>query len=463
MFKRLVAGKHVEFSSARQQDSLEYVHFLLDYIKAKEHASFDKFDPYAPFSFQQEERLECSTCHRVRYATAKTTELALTIPLPAPLPPQPEPVLLPGEKPRKPAPKEYPPVSFRSCVDEFTQASVVDNWVCPHCKVATQARKSSRIATFPPVLMVAMKRFVYDGWVPEKLDIQVQLAAAEHIAEPQVPLIDLDVLRAKGIQAGEVALPAGDSSSSSSSAAAAAPQPDPAIVANLESMGFGSNACKRAALAVSNAGPDAAAAWLFAHMEDADLNDPLPEPKAASATSGGAAANEPSAEAIAGLECMGFDARRCKHALKQCGGSAERAIEWLFSHAEDDIPDESAAAAAASSEKKEDDQGQQPHTTAAVHVFGRAVSAPVSLSHVRLCLCLVCCFFFVSVMLDGAPAGYELFAFVTHMGKSTGSGHYIAHVLKAGKWLQFNDHKVSFVTQPIRAAAYAYLLFFRRV
>jgi ubiquitin carboxyl-terminal hydrolase 5/13 len=66
-------------------------------------------------------------------------------------------------------------------------------------------------------------------------------------------------------------------------------------------------------------------------------------------------------------------------------------------------------------------------------------------------------------MPDVAPAGYELFAFVTHMGKSTGSGHYIAHVLKDGKWLQFNDHKVSYANNPMKAAAFAYLYFFRRV
>ena len=32
------------------------------------------------------------------------------------------------------------------------------------------------------------------------------------------------------------------------------------------------------ALATSNAGPEAAAEWVFAHMEDPDFNDPLPAP-----------------------------------------------------------------------------------------------------------------------------------------------------------------------------------------
>lgn len=40
-------------------------------------------------------------------------------------------------------------------------------------------------------------------------------------------------------------------------------------------MGFGEHACARAALAVSNAGPEAAMEWLLGHMEDPDINTPL--------------------------------------------------------------------------------------------------------------------------------------------------------------------------------------------
>ena len=55
-------------------------------------------------------------------------------------------------------------------------------------------------------------------------------------------------------------------------------QPDAAIVQQLVSMGFSENGSKRAALAVNNSSPDEAAEWVFAHMEDADFNDPLPPP-----------------------------------------------------------------------------------------------------------------------------------------------------------------------------------------
>jgi hypothetical protein len=94
-------------------------------------------------------------------------------------------------------------------------------------------------------------------------------------------------------------------------AVAAAVVPDPAIVAAIESMGFSTNAGKRAvrgllikalfveatclcadllsrclpalfqAIAVGNSDPGAATDWVLSHMEDADLNDPLPAPAGA--------------------------------------------------------------------------------------------------------------------------------------------------------------------------------------
>lgn len=37
---------------------------------------------------------------------------------------------------------------------------------------------------------------------------------------------------------------------------------------------------------------------------------------------------------------------------------------------------------------------------------------------------------------------YELVGFASHMGPNLGSGHYVAHVKKNGRWVLFNDKKV---------------------
>merc|ERR1719274_141812 len=142
--------------------------------------------------------------------------------------------------------------------------------------------------------------------------------------------LDLSALKATGLQPGETPM-----AEEAAPPPAAAPEPDEAIIAQLVSMGFSENGSKRAALAVNNSNADAAMEWVFAHMEDADFNDPLPPPGAADAGGGGgggggggAAADPASVEM---LGAMGFTPPQAEAALKATGGNLERAADWLFS------------------------------------------------------------------------------------------------------------------------------------
>ena len=76
--------------------------------------------------------------------------------------------------------------------------------------------------------------------------------------------------------------------------------PDAAMAAQLEPMGFSANAIARALVAVQNSSPDTAAAWLFEHMEDPNINDPLPDPSAG----GGGAKSGPDPEQVGNLAAM---------------------------------------------------------------------------------------------------------------------------------------------------------------
>ena len=134
------------------------------------------------------------------------------------------------------------------------------------------------------------------------------------------------------------------------------------------------------------------------HMDDADLNDPYVPPgggaAAAAGGAGGGAAAEPSPDVVAMLTPLGFEERYVVHALKQCDNDADRAATWLFSHEPADIEAEIAAAA-----------GEAAAAAGAGGDGGEADGA------------------------KWAPT-YELVAFVTHMGNSTASGHYVCHVKK---------------------------------
>lgn len=90
----------------------------------------------------------------------------------------------------------------------------------------------------------------------------------------------------------------------------------------------------------------------------------------------------------------------------------ERAVDWLFSHP--------------------DNEGQEEAPTTAMAI-------------------------------DTQPAGYELFAMISHKGTSAHCGHYVSFVKKERKWVLFNDEKVAHVPDIAEASCAAYLYFYRRI
>jgi len=125
--------------------------------------------------------------------------------------------------------------------------------------------------------------------------------------------------------------------------------PEPTALAQLEGMGFPRNRCEKALHATGNSDANAAMEWLFGHMEDPDIDAPLDLGQARG--SAGATADP---EKIEMLGAMGFGAPQAKKALKETGGDVERAVEWLFSHPDDQgLFEDDAAPSAESAAPKE--------------------------------------------------------------------------------------------------------------
>jgi ubiquitin carboxyl-terminal hydrolase 5/13 len=72
--------------------------------------------------------------------------------------------------------------------------------------------------------------------------------------------------------------------------------------------------------------------WLFAHMEDPDIDEPLVLDQSA----GGAKAAEQDESKIAQLSEMGIDPSRARRALAATDGDVNRAVDWVFTHPDDD-------------------------------------------------------------------------------------------------------------------------------
>ncbi|PRP81902.1 ubiquitin carboxyl-terminal hydrolase 5-like isoform 2 [Planoprotostelium fungivorum] len=394
-FKSLIGKGHAEFSTARQQDALEYLQYLLQLIEREEKKKGEKDSLPSIFTLEFEERVQCSQSNAVRYTNRKDNVLSL--PIPTEKASNMEEVkqfkeklekLSDDEKRKEPVVRAK--VSFSDCLSSLTETETVDDFYSSAINAKTTAFKTTKISKFPKYLIVQMRRFYVDtDWSVKKLDTLVDV--------PET--IDLEPYRAHGPQANEQLLP----ESSSDAPAAPAFQADESIVAQLLSLGFQKNSIDRAVYHTKNAGVEQATDWLISHMEDMDFNEPLVI--SAPQKNQGPIMDE---EKVAMLMSMGFDRGQSVKALTATDNNIERATEWIFSHM--------------------DDMNEAP--AAAVQDEGR---------------------------VEDGPAKYQLVSIISHMGTSTASGHYVAHIKKKGRWALFNDNKVGESADPPRDMGYIYL------
>jgi len=273
-------------------------------------------------------------------------------------------------------------------------ADETNQFTCPDCNSKTNALKSYRFLNYPETLMVVMRRFVFEDWVPRKVAVQV--------STPEK--IDLGVLRAIGPKSTEHMM----SENSSTNDAPKQPQMNQKFVEELMGMGFPKNRCERAVFKTNNQGTEVAMGWLLEHMEDIDIDEPIflakKETKQINL--------DPAV--IENLVQMGFTNAQAKKALKETNNNPERAVEWLFSHSDDIIIDE---------DEKPIQQTTQPPQKQ-------------------------------NFQIDQNPSLYELSGIIVHLGTSTHSGHYVVYLKKNNEWVLYNDRKVSVSEKPPIGGAY---------
>jgi ubiquitin carboxyl-terminal hydrolase 5/13 len=323
MLKHLIGRGHAEFSTMRQQDSFEFLQHILKLITRSQHTG-NLQDPTRPFRFTLEQRLQCLSCKKVKYSSNEQDSIFLDVPLEK----------QPADEQTGSSPDAYKAVTLKECLDTFTGAEKVE-LTCLACGSKDGFTKQSLFKTFPEVFVVNARKMTVVNWVPIKVDVPVIV--------PDEPF-PLDAYLSKGLQESEEALPDEPESQ------APAFVPEPTALAQLEGMGFPQNRCERALHATGNSDANAAMEWLFGHMDDPDIDAPL---DLGGQARGAIDTADP--EKIEMLGAMGFGAPQAKKALKETGGDVERAVEWLFSHPDDqgifdDGPGDAAAAPTAPAE-----------------------------------------------------------------------------------------------------------------
>ena len=82
-FKTLIGKGHEEFSTMKQQDSEEFFTHLLKVLRRTLNRAKDPTgepDPTEVFTFSMEQRLQCTSCHRVRYRNDELDVVSIPVP-----------------------------------------------------------------------------------------------------------------------------------------------------------------------------------------------------------------------------------------------------------------------------------------------------------------------------------------------------------------------------------------------
>eukprot|EP00049_Salpingoeca_infusionum_P022835 m.9051 g.9051 ORF g.9051 m.9051 type:complete len:803 (+) comp5418_c0_seq1:192-2600(+) len=402
MFKQVAGKGHPEFSGPGQQDASEYLSHVCE-LMTRSARKYGHGDPTKQFQFEMETRVQCNSSQKVKYMDRTETSLGVAIDLS--LAENAEEVAAYND--RKTAAEtagtkfEEPVVRPQVALTKLLtfDPEVVDNWYSSAIKAKTSCTRLTLFKSFPKYLVLRMNRFsLAADWTPVKLDVSLEIPDE----------LDLTKFKSTGLQDGEEELPEGEAEP------APAVEIDEGMVTQLASMGFDVEGCKKAVFN-NPTSIEAAMEWVMAHMGDPDFTAPFQAPGAAPAA-GADDADAPSEESIMMLSSMGFTPDQAKFALKQTSNNLERAADWLFNHAGD--VDSLMAADAASA------------STAA------APQEPSS---------------------AGSGSGkYRLKAFISHIGRTAHSGHYVCHVNKEGTWYLFNDGRVAVSQKPPITMGYVY-------
>uniref|UniRef100_A0A8R1TSN7 Ubiquitin carboxyl-terminal hydrolase n=1 Tax=Onchocerca volvulus TaxID=6282 RepID=A0A8R1TSN7_ONCVO len=363
---------------------------------------FDRIDqflkkpkPVDAVRFKLEQRLEDQATNRVRYSYSEEVVLSLNVPEKSAFK-QSEQTVETGAPVRS-------TISFADCLSATFGRQEIADFRSPITNEVQGAIEQYRIATFPDYLIIQLKKFTLaEDYSIKKLDVNVEMPDE----------IDLGAFRAHGKQPEEMLLPH-EFAKSELTLNRSSPGIDPQVFNRLCRSGITPEAARRAIHITKNTGFDAALDWIMHSVGDRDINEEHPDlwtkvfPLLASAVDG---------IAIEQLTNLGFSVYQARYALQKVNTGINDAADWLFSNV-DSIPPE------------EKDQEIKDY------------------------------FFSVDVpkeCRDGKER-YRLIGFISHMGSSPFSGHYVAHMKKNSKWYLFNDEKVAISQNPPKFLGYVYL------
>lgn len=413
MFRSLIGRNHPDFSTKLQQDAAEFLQYFIEQVHnhcQKDPSPDPTFDPSALFQFELEERIYCSETGQVRYLKRDETMLRLNISLDTARNMH---DVMQYNKTVEDLEKQgvktndlvvvRPIIPLLESVSQWAAPEEIKDYKLPQSGRQTTISKTQRFVNFPEFLFVQLKKYTFNpDWTPKKLNVSMEIPDE----------IDLNSLRATGFQHGENLMPDDDEVAGRGSSSQSNVHVNEVLLQQLVDMGFSAEGCKRALINTGNSDVEAAMNWVFEHQSDPDFDTPYQAPSKKARVE-----TPPVDEESVGLVMsMGFSRSHAVRALSSSNNNVEAAIDWALSNPEDDSS-----------------------------VLNAIVTAPTNQQQQE------------KTQYSDGPGKYRLVAFISHIGNHPSSGHYVAHILKNGRWVIFNDENVALSENPPKDLAYLYL------
>ena len=396
-FKLFFGKGHPDFSSNKQQDAFEYLSYLLEKMKKGD----KKFNPMRLFEFDLETRMECNDCHSVKYKNTRSWFLSLSV------------------NDWKSKKEETSTCSMDEVLSKFLSPEIIE-LNCPECKKKTLWTKTQRIQNYPKYLIIVFQRFVFD-WVPVKLEVAF---------EPKLDKFDLKVLSESQRKENEKIL---DSAKEEPFEAVKEEKKDEdemeerdiqfnqdqvnyLLQCGLPELGA------KWALYLCNHDQEAALGYYFEIAENPEYQKPLPKIKVKkNKNNSGEDLTGINMASLSQLLDMGFERKKVVAALKRSNGNIDQAIDLIYS--DPNLGNEEININQNEENKKEDEKMELEEKN----------------------------------LNEGNGSLYDMYGFITHLGKNTDHGHYVCHLRQSGnKWTYFNDSKVTLWEDPPIKKGYIY-------
>lgn len=158
--------------------------------------------------------------------------------------------------------------------------------------------------------------------------------------------------------------------------------------------------------------PELALGWYCENSENPEYKKPIPKQRVIQSKNSISNSKSFKEEDVNNLVMMGFSKEKAEHSLKVNNGNFNNALDYLFNHPDEIIEPEN----------KEEEKNEE-----------------------------------IKEINSGNGSLYDLYGYITHLGKSADHGHYVAHIRREkNNWKYFNDAKCNSWDNPPTGRGHIY-------